>query len=114
MLVYDITNSKSFDNIAKWLRNIQEHANEDVEKMILGNKCDMEDKRVIPKERGEAIGKGKRNVFSSHQIALRSIFKNLVKWQQDLKISSNGNKMFKNLVKWQHDFKKSRQMTTRF
>ena len=57
MLVYDITNSKSFDNIAKWLRNIQEHANEDVEKMILGNKCDMEDKRVIPKERGEMIAK---------------------------------------------------------
>lgn len=57
MLVYDITNSKSFDNIAKWLRNIQEHANEDVEKMILGNKCDMEDKRVIPKERGEAIAR---------------------------------------------------------
>lgn len=24
MLVYDITNSKSFDNISKWLRNIDE------------------------------------------------------------------------------------------
>ena len=24
MLVYDITNAKSFDNIAKWLRNIGE------------------------------------------------------------------------------------------
>ena len=57
MLVYDITDSQTFDNIAKWLRNIQEHANEDVEKMILGNKCDMEDKRVIPKERGEVIAK---------------------------------------------------------
>lgn len=57
MLVYDITNSKSFDNIAKWLRNIQEHANDDVEKMILGNKCDMEDKRVIAKERGETIAR---------------------------------------------------------
>ncbi len=55
LLVYDITNSKSFDNIAKWLRNIQEHASEDVEKMILGNKCDMEDKRVVSKEKGEAI-----------------------------------------------------------
>ncbi|KAK8402969.1 hypothetical protein O3P69_000899 [Scylla paramamosain] len=55
MLVYDITNAKSFDNIAKWLRNIDEHANEDVEKMILGNKCDMEDKRVINKEKGESI-----------------------------------------------------------
>merc|ERR1719190_200320 len=47
MLVYDITNAKSFDNIAKWLRNIDEHANEDVERMILGNKADMEDKRVV-------------------------------------------------------------------
>jgi len=57
MLVYDITNAKSFDNIAKWLRNIDEHANEDVERMILGNKCDMEEKRVISKERGESIAR---------------------------------------------------------
>lgn len=57
MLVYDITNAKTFDNIAKWLRNIDEHANEDVEKMILGNKCDMDSKRVVSKERGEAIAK---------------------------------------------------------
>ena len=57
MLVYDVTNAKSFENIAKWLRNIDEHANEDVEKMILGNKCDMEERRVIPTERGEAIAR---------------------------------------------------------
>ena len=29
------------------------------------------------------VGKGNRNGFSNHQIALRSIFKNLVTWQQD-------------------------------
>jgi len=57
MLVYDITQPKTFDNIAKWLRNIDEHANEDVEKMILGNKCDMEDKRMVSKERGESIAR---------------------------------------------------------
>lgn len=57
MLVYDITNEKSFDNILKWLRNIDEHANEDVEKMILGNKCDMEDKRTVSKHRGDAIAR---------------------------------------------------------
>ncbi|KAL0270587.1 UNVERIFIED_CONTAM: hypothetical protein PYX00_007945 [Menopon gallinae] len=57
MLVYDITNERSFENIVKWLRNIDEHANEDVEKMILGNKCDMEDKRIVSKEKGEAIGR---------------------------------------------------------
>ena len=32
-----------------------QHANEDVEKMILGNKCDMEDKRQVSKDRGEAV-----------------------------------------------------------
>ncbi|XP_071451356.1 ras-related protein Rab-10 [Hetaerina americana] len=57
MLVYDITNEKSFENIVKWLRNIDEHANEDVEKMILGNKKDMVDKRVVSTERGIAIAR---------------------------------------------------------
>ena len=32
-----------------------QHANEDVEKMILGNKCDMEDKRQVSKDRGDAV-----------------------------------------------------------
>lgn len=57
MLVYDITNAKSFDNIATWIRNIEEHANEDVVKMIVGNKCDMEDRRIISVEKGQDIGR---------------------------------------------------------
>uniref|UniRef100_A0A3Q3AIS8 small monomeric GTPase n=1 Tax=Kryptolebias marmoratus TaxID=37003 RepID=A0A3Q3AIS8_KRYMA len=55
MLVYDITNEKSFDNIKNWIRNIEEHASSDVEKMVLGNKCDMNDKRQVSKERGEKL-----------------------------------------------------------
>jgi Ras-related protein Rab-10 len=57
MLVYDITSAKTFDNITKWLRNIDEHANEDVEKMILGNKCDMADKRQVSRQKGEEIAR---------------------------------------------------------
>ncbi|CAB1324480.1 unnamed protein product, partial [Coregonus sp. 'balchen'] len=53
MLVYDITNEKSFDNIKNWIRNIEEHASADVEKMVLGNKCDVNDKRQVSKDRGE-------------------------------------------------------------
>ncbi len=55
MLVYDITNEKSFDNIKNWIRNIEEHASADVEKMILGNKCDMNDRRQVSRERGEEL-----------------------------------------------------------
>uniref|UniRef100_A0A8C1SES5 small monomeric GTPase n=1 Tax=Cyprinus carpio TaxID=7962 RepID=A0A8C1SES5_CYPCA len=55
MLVYDITSEKSFENIKNWIRNIEEHASSDVEKMILGNKCDMNDRRQVSKERGEKL-----------------------------------------------------------
>ncbi|KAM9410336.1 ras-related protein Rab-8B [Pholidichthys leucotaenia] len=55
LLVYDITNDKSFDNIRNWIRNIEEHASSDVEKMILGNKCDMNEQRKVSKERGEKL-----------------------------------------------------------
>jgi small GTP-binding protein len=55
LLVYDITNEKSFDSIRNWIRNIEEHASADVERMLVGNKCDMNDKRQVSKERGEKV-----------------------------------------------------------
>ncbi|XP_056272156.1 ras-related protein Rab-8B [Pseudoliparis swirei] len=55
MLVYDISNEKSFENIKNWIRNIEEHALSDVEKMVLGNKCDMNDRRQVSKDRGEKL-----------------------------------------------------------
>ncbi|XP_032824664.1 ras-related protein Rab-8A-like [Petromyzon marinus] len=55
MLVYDITNEKSFENIKNWIRNIEEHASADVQKMVLGNKCDMNDRRQVTKDRGEKL-----------------------------------------------------------
>ncbi|XP_045502803.1 ras-related protein Rab-8A isoform X1 [Colias croceus] len=55
MLVYDVTNEKSFENIKNWIRNIEENASADVEKMILGNKCDLDAKRQVSKERGEQL-----------------------------------------------------------
>lgn len=55
MLVYDVSNLKSFENISNWIRNIEMHATQDVELMILGNKCDIADKRQITKEKGEQL-----------------------------------------------------------
>ncbi|XP_075953282.1 ras-related protein Rab-8A-like [Anarhichas minor] len=55
MLVYDIANEDSFENIKDWIRNIEEHASSDVEKMVLGNKCEINDKRQVSKDRGEKL-----------------------------------------------------------
>ena len=63
MMVYDITDKKSFDDITNWLRAIQEHAKPNVEKMIIGNKCDMEEQRMVPKESGEAVADANGTLF---------------------------------------------------
>lgn len=55
LLVYDVTDEKSFGNIRNWIRNIEQHATESVNKMLIGNKCDMVDRKVIDTERGQAL-----------------------------------------------------------
>ncbi|ORZ09920.1 ras family-domain-containing protein [Absidia repens] len=55
LLVYDVTDERSFGNVRNWFSNIEQHANEGVNKILIGNKCDMEEKRVVTKEQGEAL-----------------------------------------------------------
>ena len=55
MLVYDVTYEKSFENIRYCIRRIEENASADVEMMLLGNKCDLEESRVVTKERGQML-----------------------------------------------------------
>lgn len=55
ILVYDVTDTKTFENIKNWIRNIEENASADVEKILLGNKCEVEEKRQVSKEKGECL-----------------------------------------------------------
>jgi len=55
LLVYDVTDLKSFDAIRLWIRNIEQHASEGVNKILVGNKCDMNDKRVVSVEKGQEL-----------------------------------------------------------
>uniref|UniRef100_A0A8C7Z3V5 small monomeric GTPase n=1 Tax=Oryzias sinensis TaxID=183150 RepID=A0A8C7Z3V5_9TELE len=57
LLIYDITNKPSFDNIRAWLTEIHEYAQKDVVIMLLGNKSDMAAERVVKTEEGEKLAK---------------------------------------------------------
>ncbi|XP_062035815.1 ras-related protein Rab-26 [Lepus europaeus] len=57
LLLYDITNKASFDNIQAWLAEIQEHAQHDVVLMLLANKVDSAHERVVKREDGEKLAK---------------------------------------------------------
>ncbi len=53
MLVYDITDLESFQNLNTWLIEIEKNASKNVYKILVGNKCDMENERKVTVEQGK-------------------------------------------------------------
>ena len=53
LLVYDITNKKSFDNLDKWISDLKINGDEKISIVLLGNKSDLESQRVISTEEGK-------------------------------------------------------------
>ena len=62
IIVYDITCKESFKNIKNWLHQINQYANEKVLKIIVGNKSDLQDKRVVEKKEVEEFCK-ENNIY---------------------------------------------------
>ncbi|CAN6165475.1 unnamed protein product, partial [Urochloa humidicola] len=55
LLVYDVTDESSFNNIRSWIRNIEQHASDNVNKILVGNKVDMDSKRVVSTAQGQKL-----------------------------------------------------------
>ena len=53
LLVYDITNQKSFDNLDRWISDLKINGDEKISIILLGNKSDLEKQRVINTEEGK-------------------------------------------------------------
>jgi small GTP-binding protein len=53
LLVFDVTNRKSFDNISNWVFDIKNTTDNDPVIILVGNKCDLEDNRLISREEAE-------------------------------------------------------------
>jgi len=57
LLVYDVTDRNSFISIRNWVAQIQMHADVNVNKILIGNKCDVQDHRAISYEEGDVLAK---------------------------------------------------------
>lgn len=53
VVVYDITNSNSFQQVNKWIEDVRAERGNDVIIMLVGNKTDLQDKRQVSMEEGE-------------------------------------------------------------
>ena len=53
--MFDVTREESFENTTNWLRQIEIHCQKGVQKVLVANKVDMEDQRVITRDQGEKM-----------------------------------------------------------
>jgi len=52
-IVYDVTDQESFNNVKQWLNEIDRYASDNVNKLLVGNKCDLTANKVVSYEAGK-------------------------------------------------------------
>ena len=55
ILIYDVTNRKTYENIRKWLNQINNEASNKISIILVANKIDREEERQISVEEGESL-----------------------------------------------------------
>ena len=96
LLVYDITVKKTFENVANWMDQINTvNDGQHVCKILIGNKCDMEDQRKVTKDQGAELAKSYDIPFletsAKDGINVQDAFLNITKdVVKDLNIAGSG------------------------
>ena len=82
-IVYDITEKKSFNHVEFWLNELKNEAPESILYILIGNKNDLNEKRVISYEQGNEYAKKHKMMFfetsAKNKIEIDNIFKETVK-----------------------------------
>ena len=63
ILIYDVTNKNSFDNLKGWVESIRKEISKPIPIYLVGNKIDREEERIITKEQGEEFAKNNGLLF---------------------------------------------------
>ena len=71
LIVYDVTNQKSFENVTTWVECVDKFAKSNVLRILVGNKTDLEDQRVISKEDGKKLAD--ENGLKFYEISAKAV-----------------------------------------
>ena len=101
LLVYDITRKETFIHVTKWLEEVRNNSSKTITVILIGNKKDLEDKRQVSYEEGEAFAKENGlmfletsaktayNVVESFNLSAECILNNIQKNGVDPTVNSN-------------------------
>lgn len=82
ILMYDITNEESFNSVQDWCTQIKTYSWENAQVVLVGNKCDMDDERVVSIERGrqlaDQLGLEFFEASAKENINVKPVFEKLV------------------------------------
>lgn len=78
IVVYDVTDQVSFNNVKQWLQEIDRYACENVNKILCGNKCDLTTKKVVDtqtaKEFADSLGISFMESSAKNSINVEQVF----------------------------------------
>merc|ERR1711931_216224 len=82
ILMYDITNEESFNSVQDWSTQIKTYSWDNAQVVLVGNKCDMEEERVVSTEKGkqlaEQLGFEFFETSAKENINVKAVFERLV------------------------------------
>ncbi|CAH8356903.1 unnamed protein product [Eruca vesicaria subsp. sativa] len=93
LVVYDITRTSTFENVGRWLDELNTHSDTTVAKMLIGNKCDLESIRAVSIEEGKSLAESQglffmetsaldsTNVNTAFEMVIRDIYGNISRKQ---------------------------------
>jgi len=55
LLVYDIAKHLTYENVDRWLRELRDHADDNIVIMLVGNKSDLRHLRAVPMDEAKAF-----------------------------------------------------------
>ena len=55
LLVYDIAKHLTYENVERWLRELRDHADQNIVIMLVGNKSDLRHLRAVPTDEAKAF-----------------------------------------------------------
>lgn len=94
LLVYDVTDRRSFESIRNWISQIQQHADVHVNKILVGNKCDMKDDKVVSTEEAQKLADEFKipfaEVSAKNNICVDESFHSLAKAVKDRLVADGG------------------------